>query len=598
MRTGMGRFVAALARPYARVIAVILAAMIVETAMSLAAPWPLKVILDNAIGHHRLPAWLAGMLGPALTGEKSALAAAASVAFVVIALCGAVANYVDNYYTDSVGQWIANDLRIKVYAHLERVSLAYYDRHESSALLSTLTDDILTIQNFASGATLGILVDVMTIVAMIGLMFWLNADFALIALAATPFLLLIAMRFKGAVKRATREVRRRQSDVLAVLQEGLQSIRSVKAFGREELEQTRLSDAGAATVAAALSARRIKSVLSPMIAVIVAACTAIVLWRGASLIITGAMTIGALTVFLAYLNKFFKPVQDLAKMTNAIAQAAVAVERVRALLEIDSIIPECAAPVTPDRVRGAIVFENVAFAYEPGAPVLQGVTFSVEAGQSVGIVGATGGGKSTIMSLLPRFYDPSSGRILIDRVDLRDYGLAALRRQIGFVLQDTVLLWGTIRDNIGYGRPGATQDEIEAAAKIANAHDFICALPHGYDTPVGERGASLSGGQRQRIGIARAIVRNAPILLLDEPTAALDTESERLVVEATTRLMQGRTVVTIAHRLSTIRDADTIIVLKEGRVWEQGTHDELLRLGGVYAGLTGVALAGAVPLPE
>jgi ABC-type multidrug transport system fused ATPase/permease subunit len=580
----MRRFIAGLVRPYAPMLVLILIAMLLETAMSLAAPWPLKVILDNVVGSHHLPHWIESLLGGA-TKDKMLLAGIAAGTFVLIAALGAGASYVDNYYTESVGQWVANDLRLKVYAHLERVSLAYYDRHETGQLLSTLTDDIITIQNFASGATLGILIDVMTIAGMIGLMFWLNWDFALIALAATPFLLFIVMRFKGAVKKATREVRRRQSDVLAVLQEGLQSIRSVKAFGREDLEQAHLRDASRATVDAALSARRVKSILSPVVSVVVALCTALVLWRGASLILAGLMTIGSLTVFLAYLNKFFKPVQDLAKMTNAIAQAGVGIERVRALLDIDALIPDPAKPYDPGRVRGAIAFDDVSFAYDSKTPVLEGVTFSVEPGRTLGIVGATGGGKSTIMSLIPRFYDATGGRVSVDGVDLRDYTIAALRRQIAFVLQDTVLFWGTIRENIAYGRPDASEEEIVEAARVANAHDFIIRLPDGYDTAVGERGLTLSGGQRQRIGIARALVRNAPILLLDEPTAALDTESERLVIEALGRLMQGRTVVTIAHRLSTIREADSILVLKGGRICEQGNHAELLQHGGVYAEL-------------
>ena len=580
----MRRFIAGLIRPYAPMLVLILVAMLLETAMSLAAPWPLKVILDNVVGPHHLPRWLENALG-GVTRNKMNLAGIAAGTFVLIAVLGAVASYVDNYYTESVGQWVANDLRLKVYAHLERVSLAYYDRHETGQLLSTLTDDIITIQSFASGATLGILIDLMTIAGMIGLMFWLNWDFALIALAATPFLLFIVLRFKGAVKKATREVRRRQSDVLAVLQEGLQSIRSVKAFGREDLEQAHLRDASRATVDAALAARRVKSIVSPVVSVVVALCTALVLWRGASLILAGAMTIGALTVFLAYLNKFFKPVQDLAKMTNAIAQTGVGIERVRALLDIDALIPDPAQPYDPGRVRGAIAFDDVTFAYDTKTPVLAGVTFSVAPGRTLGIVGATGGGKSTIMSLIPRFYDATGGRVSIDGVNVRDYTIAALRRQIAFVLQDTVLFWGTIRENIAYGRPDATEDEIVEAARAANAHDFIVRLPDGYGTAVGERGLTLSGGQRQRIGIARALVRNAPILLLDEPTAALDAESERLVIEALGRLMHGRTVVTIAHRLSTIRDADSILVLKGGRICEHGSHAELLARGGVYAEL-------------
>jgi ABC-type multidrug transport system fused ATPase/permease subunit len=581
----MSSFVVDLLAPYRGTLLVVLIAMLIETAMSLAGPWPLKVILDNVVGHKALPGWIEHLLGPASGHANLQLAAAAALTFVAVAAIGALASYVDNYYTESVGQWVANDLRLKVYAHLERLSLSYYDTHQTGTLLSTLTDDVDTIQGFASSSTLGILVDLLTIVGMVGIMFWLNFDFALIAIAVTPFLLLFVLRFKRVVKLATREVRRRQTDIVAVLQQGLESMRAVKAFGRQDLEQERLVEASHASVQAALSARRIKALLSPVISVVVALCTAFVLWRGANLILADAMTIGALTVFLAYLSKFFKPVQDLAKMTNAIAQTTVGVERIRELLDVDAIIPECASPFAPDRVLGAIEFEAVVFAYDPAAPVLRDVTFSIAPGQLVGIVGATGGGKSTIMSLLPRFYDPTSGRILLDGVDLRDYQLKALRNQIAFVLQDTVLFRGTVYDNIAYGREGATGAEIEAAAKIANAHEFILKMPKGYQTLVGERGATLSGGQRQRIGIARAVVRNSPILLLDEPTAALDSESEKLVIEATERLMKGRTVITIAHRLSTIRDADTIIVLKDGVVCEQGTHAQLLERGGVYAEL-------------
>jgi subfamily B ATP-binding cassette protein MsbA len=592
-------FVGGLLAPYRTTLGVVLAAMLVETAMSLAGPWPLKVILDSVVGDHKLPAWVERLFGPALVHDKPAIATASALAFIAIAVIGALASYIDNYYTESVGQWVANDLRLRVYAHLERLSLSYYDTHQTGTLLSTLTDDVATVQGFASDATLGILVDMLTIAGMVGIMFWLNWDFALIAIAVTPFLLLFVLRFKGAVKVATREVRRRQSTIVAVLQQGLESIRAVKAFGRQELEKERLAEASRATVAAALSARRIKALLSPVIAVIVAICTAFVLWRGAGLIIAGAMTVGTLTVFLAYLSKFFKPVQDLAKMTNAIAQTAVGVERIRAVLDIDAIIPECENPRVPQSLRGAIAFEDVVFSYDGETPVLKGVNFEIAPGETVGIVGATGGGKSTIMSLVPRFYDPTAGRVVVDGIDLRDYDLAALRSNIGFVLQDTVLFQGTIRENIAYGKPGATDDEIVAAAKNANADEFISALPHGYDTQVGERGLTLSGGQRQRIGIARALVRNSPILLLDEPTAALDAESEKAVIEATRRLMAGRTVITIAHRLSTIRDADKIIVLKDGVVCEQGTHDELLALDGVYAELHAVQYetAAVAPVP-
>jgi subfamily B ATP-binding cassette protein MsbA len=582
---GKRRLVVELLRPYRSWLIIILLAMLVETAMSLAAPWPLKVILDNVVGTHKPPHWLAPFQDSLFGHSKMQLAALAGIVTVLIAALGAVASYIDNYYTESVGQWVAHDLRMRVYDHLQHLSLGYYDNHQTGALLSTITDDIKTIQGFASSATLGILTDLLTIIGMLGLMLWLEFDFALIAIGVTPFLLLFVARLNRAVKRATHEVRHHQSDIVAVVQQGLESIRVVKAFGRQDLEESRLYDVSRATTDAALVARRVKSLLSPAVTIVVALCTGFVLWRGTALVLAGVMTVGALTVFLAYLAKFFKPVQDLAKMSNTLAQTAVALERVQAILDTRAFVPDRADAREPELLKGAVVFDHVAFAYDPAAPVLRDVSFSIAPGQLVGIVGATGGGKSTVVGLIPRFYDPSAGRVQIDGVDLRDYKLEGLRSQIGFVLQDTVLFRGTVRDNIAYGRPDASEDEIVAAAKLANADEFIVRMPKGYDSLVGERGLTLSGGQRQRIGIARAVIRNAPILILDEPTAALDTESEKLVIDALERLMKGRTVITIAHRLSTIRDAHKIIVLKDGVVAEQGTHEELVARGGFYAEL-------------
>jgi len=581
----MRSFILDLIRPYRRWLVIVFAAMLVETAMSLAGPWPIKVIIDNVVGSHPLPEWLRWIHDLPVARDKMGLAVVAALATLLIAAIGSIADYIDNYYTESVGQWVAHDLRLRVYDHLHRLSLTFYDHQQTGPLLSTITNDVVTVQNFASSATLGILVDMLTIVMMLGLMFWLDWDFTLIAIGVTPFLLLFVMRFKKAVKNVTHEVRKRQSDIVSVVQQGLESVRVVKAFAREDLEDDRMDAASRAQVEAALKARRVKSLLSPIVAIVVAACTAIVIWRGAGLILAGAMTVGALTVFLAYLNKFFKPVQDLAKMTNSIAQATVSLERIRKILDTDIVIPERPDARPMPTCRGEITFEEVAFGYDADAPVLKSVSFNITPGQMVGIVGTTGGGKSTVVSLIPRFYDPVGGRVLIDGIDLKDLELASLRSKIGYVLQDTVLFHGTVRENIGYGRPNAKEEDIIAAAKLANAHDFIIAMPHGYDTMVGDRGLTLSGGQRQRIGIARAVIRDTPILILDEPTAALDTESERLVIEGLERLMKGRTVITIAHRLSTIRDADKIIVLKDGVVHEQGTHDELLKLNGVYAEL-------------
>ena len=587
-----------LVRPYRATLMIILAAMLVETAMSVAGPWPLKVILDNVVGSHKLAPWLDDVLRPILSGSsKMQIAVAAALAALLIAVLGAIAQYIANYYTNSVGQWVANDLRQRTYHHLQQLSLSYYDSHETGTLLSTITSDVQTIQNFASSSTLGIVVDLLTIIVMLFIMFALNWDFTLIAVAVTPFMLLLVSRFKKAVKKATHEVRKEQSKMVSVVEQGLQSMRVVKAFGRQDLAEQELADVSKATVEASLKARRVKAMLSPIVSVTVALCTAVVLWRGSALILAGAMTAGALTVFLSYLNKFFKPVQDLATMTNSIAQAAVGVERIRGILDADNIIPEHPNAREPEKLAGEIEFEHVAFAYDAESPVLTDVNFHIKAGQMVGVVGPTGGGKSTIVSLIPRFYDPTAGTVKIDGSDIREYKFKGLRDQIGYVLQETVLFAGSVRDNIAYGHPGVTEEQIIEAAKLANADEFITRMAHGYDTMVGERGETLSGGQRQRIGIARAIIRDNPILILDEPTAALDTESERLVIEALERLMKGRTVITIAHRLSTIRDADKIIVLKGGVVAEEGSHDELIARDGVYAELYRIQFNSAQATP-
>jgi len=559
--------------------------MLMETLIGLAIPWPLKIIIDNVVGNHPLPAplqWIS-MVFPAQ--NKMQLAAVAAISFVIITALGSLAGYLDNYYNEKVAQYVANDLRRKMYHHLQHLSLSYYDSHQTGKLLSTITADVSTVQDFASSTLLTILIDGLTILGMIGIMFYLNSDFTLVALAVAPFLLFFVARFKKIMKTATREVRKDQSNMFVVLQKGLESIRSVNAFGRQDFEEERLKKVSEQTVDAALKARRVKSVLSPVVAITVAACTAFVLWRGAELVLGGAMTVGALTVFLWYMSKFFSPVQDLAKMTSTIAQTTVALERIQSILDTDSITPEKQNAIEPVKVKGEIVFENVCFAYDVESPIVKDFNLTIGPGQRLGICGPTGGGKSTIVSLIARFYDPTSGRVLIDGTDISDFTLDGLRTQLGFVLQDTVLFYGSVRENIAYGRPDASEEEIIEAAKTANADEFIVRMPHGYDTLVGERGVTLSGGQRQRIGIARALVRNSPILILDEPTSSLDSESEKIVLDALEKLMTGRTVIIIAHRLNTIGNADQIVVLNRGCIEEKGTHDELMKKGQIYAEL-------------
>src|ERR1700761_5709697 len=408
---GMMPLIRGLLRPYRGSLAIILVSMLVQSTMTLAAPWPLKIIIDNVVVGRKLDPWLAHLIEPVLLhAHRAHLAELAGLAVILIAIVNALASYLTNYLTESVGQWVANDLRMRTYHHLQYLSLRYYDTHQSGVLLSTITADVLTIQNFASSATLGIVIDMFTIVGMLVVMFFLNWDFTLIAVAVTPLLLLLASRFKKAVKASTHEVRKQQANIVAVVQQDLESIRVVTAFGRQELEQDQLATVSAATVAAALKARRVKSALSPIVAIIVSFCTAFVLWRGSLLILSGGMTAGELTVFLSYLASFFKPVKDLASMNNSIAQTAVAVERIRMILDADAVLPE-KSNAKDKKIDGEITFDHVAFAYDPSYPVLRDVNFTVQAGQMIGVVGPTGGGKSTIMSLIPRFYDPSAGKV-------------------------------------------------------------------------------------------------------------------------------------------------------------------------------------------
>jgi ABC-type multidrug transport system fused ATPase/permease subunit len=574
-----------LLRPRRRTLAVLVAAMLVQMATSLAAPWPLKIVIDDVVGNHRPPAWIRLLL-PTLGGsDKAHIAAAAGLVTVLLAVATGAAMYVTSYFTETLGQHVGNDLRVRLYHRLQQLSLAYYDTNRVGTILSTLTSDVQTIQSFASASTLNVFTNMLTLVGMVVVMVLCRWDFALVAVAITPLLGVFILRVNRLIRTAVTQVRANQSDLLSTLQEGLQSIHVVQAFGREEHQERRLHEAGVQTAAAWLRARRISSLLSPAVGLAVALSTGLVLWRGSLLIVSGMMTLGALTVFLTYVAKFFQPVRDLAALTNTIAAVSVAFERVTQICDADDVIPERTGAIEPPPLRGAITFDHVTFGYDAEAPVLRDVSFSIEPGQQVGIVGPTGSGKSTVVSLIPRFRDLDSGAIRIDGVDIRDYKLRELRSQIGFVLQDTVLLRGSVRDNIAFGRPEATDAEIVAAAKLANAHGFICRMADGYDSQLGDRGMTLSGGQRQRIGIARALIRNSPILILDEPTAALDTESERLVTEALERLMKGRTVITIAHRLSTLRNADKIIVVDDGVVTEDGTHDQLLAADGLYSRL-------------
>jgi len=559
-------------------------AVLGESITDLLEPWPLKIVFDYVFGSKRMPDWLASVVSY-LGTDKFSILNFAVLAVIVIAIFGAVSSYFEKYLTTSVGQWVMHDLRRVLYSHIQRLSLSYHDQKRTGDLISRVTTDIDAVQSLISQVMLGMLVNVLTLAGMMIVMLYLNWAFTVIALLVAPALFFVVYHYTHRIKNASRAMRRQEGEVVSVLEEVLSSIRVVKAFAREDYEQKRFERESRESVEKALQARNFKAKLPPLVEIIVAAGTCLVLWYGARLVLTGALTSGELLVFLLYLGKMYKPMRELSKMTDTISKADVGWERIREVLENETQIRDLPGAKRAPRFKGKIEFDHVKFAYNGNQRVLDDVNLRIEPGQLVALVGPTGAGKTTIVSLLPRFYEISSGQIRIDYTDIRRFKQKSLREQISFVLQESLLFRATVAQNIAYGKPDATHEEIVRAARLANADEFIDRMPEGYETMIGERGMTLSGGQRQRITIARAIIRDSPILILDEPSAGLDAESEKLVFDALGNLMEGKTSIVIAHRLATVRRADVIFVIDEGRVVEQGTHDELIANGGLYSRL-------------
>ncbi len=562
-------------------------AVLGEGTADLLQPWPLKVVFDDVLKAKAMrgPGWLNHLLLSTVGTDRLAILRMAALAALAIAIIGALCSYAEKYLTASISQWVMHDMRRTVYSHVQRLSLSYHDHKQTGDLISRVTSDISAIQSFIASGLLSAVVDAITLVGMVVVMFYLNWRFTLIALSIAPALFAVVYSFTRRIKKAAREVRKKEGEIVSTIQEVLTSIRVVKAFAREDYEQQRLEEESLESVEIALKARGIKARLSPIVEIMVAVGTSLVLWFGAKMVLEGSLSSGSLIVFIFYLGKMYKPMQDLSKMTDSYSKAAVGYERIQEVLETDRELKDAPGAKPAPALKGSIEFEKVSFGYEDNAPVLKDMSFRIEPGQAAALVGPTGAGKSTIISLIPRFYDPASGVVKIDGVDVRRFTQQSIRHQISFVLQETVLFHGPVWQNIAYGKPNASRDEILRAAKLANADEFIDKMPEGYDTILGERGVTLSGGQRQRIAIARAVIRDSPILILDEPSSGLDAGSEQLVFEALDRLMEGKTSIVIAHRLATIRRADIIFVIDDGKIVEQGKHDELCAAGGVYSKL-------------
>ena len=558
-------------------------ALLVETAMRLLEPWPLKFIFDRII----IPGFQVDAPGQ---NTFLGLSPFVMLTLLTLALVGISSLRGLAAYSSTVGMAVAATrimtvIRGQLYSHIQRLSLTFHSKSKSGDLIARVTYDIERLREVTVIAVLPLLTNWLTLIGMVGVMLWLNWELAVIALLVLPLFALSTMKMTKKIQRVARRQRQREGAMAASMAEAIGAIKVVKALGLQETLEGNFASHNRKSLKESAEAQKLRAGQERLVEGLVAIATALVLWRGVQLTLQGSVTPGDLLVFMTYLKVAFKPMRQLAKYTGQIAKATASGERIIDILDTVPQVRDDRGAVLAPVFRGAVQFENVTFGYNEEHGILRGLDFQVQPGQQVALVGPSGGGKSTLVSLLMRFYDPLEGRILIDGHDLREYTLDSLRSQFSIVLQESVLFATSVRENIAYGCLQATTADIETAAKLANAHDFITALPDGYDTVLGERGATLSGGQRQRIAIARAAIRNAPLLILDEPTTGLDNESDRLVTTALNRLTEGKTTFLISHNLHAAQTADHILFLDRGRILEQGSHEDLMRLDHHYARL-------------
>lgn len=573
--------------PYVRkqrlLIAGSFAALLAEVAFKTLEPWPLKFIFDHIFNVKRRgsPSFFSSIE----VQDPTVVITLSALAIVVISGLRALADYGNTIGFALVGNRVLSEVRKDVYHHLHALSLSFHTRSRSGDLIIRVMGDVNMLKDVTVNAALPLFADSLILLGMVGVMFWLHWKLALLAFALLPVFWWWTSRLTRRIRAAAREQRKRESAMASTASETIGAIRVVQALSLEGLFTDRFHRKNRESQREDMKGARLTAALGRSVGFLIATSTAAVLAYGAHLVQRGELSPGQLLVFMTYMKDAFRPVRDFAKYSGRMAKAAAAGERVIQLLDQTPEVRDLPGAVPAPVLRGAVRFEGVSFAYEPNRSTLDRIDFAVEPLQKVALVGPSGIGKSTIASLLLRLYDPSLGRVTIDERDIREYTLASLRSQISVVLQDTLLFAASARDNIAYGAPGATDEEVEEAARLANAHEFILALPQGYATVLGERGATLSGGQRQRIAIARAAIRDAPILILDEPTTGLDEENERAVIEALERLARGRTAFFITHDLRLASRSDLIFYLEGGRVLESGTHAALVQANGRYATL-------------
>lgn len=552
-----------------------IAALVAQTLVELLVPWPLKVVIDNVLREKPLEGRFGSLLSELLPSPTSLLWVMVA-ATVLIGALNATLEYLAHRLLLTNGQRMGLEIRKKVYSQLQRLSFAFHTRQSVGDLTARVTSDVNSLQDLFIGWLKNVISNGLLLIGMFAVMLAIDARFTLVALSVMPVLLYLVFVYRPKVKKASKTAKRKEREIASLTQETLVSFRVVQAFAAEEYEDRRFAHRGAEAMRARLRAGVLAARFSPAVDVTLAAGTALVVGIGALEVFKGELSVGLLLVFLSYLKSMYAPMKALAKSSGQLANAGIAAELLLDILDAGKTIEERPDAEIAPTFRGDLQLEGVRFGYGPDRAVLEDINLSVRAGQHCVIVGPTGAGKSTLISLLPRFIDPDQGCVRIDGKDVKGFTLRSLRENIAIVLQEALLFRMTVRENIAYGLEDATDEEIVAAARAANAHEFIVRLPEGYDTLIDERGNNLSGGQRQRLTLARAFLRDAPILLLDEPTTGLDLASETLVLDAIERLTRGRTTLTIAHRLSTIERADLVVVMEDGRIVDSGSHRELV----------------------